>query len=101
MSQLSWRRIKWLAVLVCLAQLSLLLACSATVPSSRKYVGLFLGREGSADIEESFPDLWEKWTVYLGAARRPGGPLMLGNPFTIGGGRGGPGGEFPLRITAT
>ena len=101
MSQLSWHRIRWLAVLAGLAQLSLVWACSATVPSSRKYVGPFPGPEGSAHIETSFPDLWEKWTVYLGPARRPGGPLMLGNPFAMGGDRGGPGGEFPLRITAT
>ena len=101
MSQLSWRRIRWLAVLAGLAQLSVVWACSSTVPSSRKYVGPFTAREGPADIARSFPELWEKWTVHLGAAKRAGGPLMLGNPFAISGDRGGPGGEFPLRITAT
>ena len=69
MSQLPGARTQCLAVLVGLTQLSLLLACSATVPSSRKYVGPSLGPEGSADSEESFPDLWEKRTVYPGMAR--------------------------------
>jgi hypothetical protein len=101
MSQLSGQRTRWLAVLAGLAQLSLVWACSATLPSSRKYVGPSLGPEGPADIESSLPDLWERWTVHLGPDRRAGGPLLLGNPLAMGGGRGGPGGEFPLQITAT
>ena len=101
MPQNSGKRTRWLAILAGLAQLSLLWACSATVPSSRKYVGHFLGPENSAHLEKSFPDLWEKWTVHLGAARRSGGPLTFGNPFSMSGDRGGPAGEFPLQVAAT
>jgi hypothetical protein len=101
MPQVSGKRTRWLAILAGLAQLPLLWACSATVPSSRKYVGPFTGPRGPTHIEKSFPDLWEMWTVYLDPAKRAGGPLTLGNPFATDGGQGGPGREFPLRIAAT
>jgi len=79
----------------------LLLTSCATAPSYRKYVGSVFDSKSSAQTEESFPNLWEKWTVYLGVATQGGRPWQLSNPFAMGGGRGGPGGEFPLQITAT
>ena len=101
MPQISGKRARWLAILAGLAQMSLLWACSATVPSCRKYVGHFLGPGDSSHLDESFPDLWEKWTVHLGATRRSRGPLTFGNPFSMSGDRGGPAGEFPLQVAAT
>jgi hypothetical protein len=77
----------------------LLLGSCATAPSYRKYVGPVFDSKSSSQIEESFPDLWEKWTVYLGVATQGGRPWQLSNPFAMGGS--GPGGEFPLQITAT
>ncbi len=77
----------------------LLLTSCAIVPSSQKYVGPLFDLKTPSRTGESFSDLWEKWTVYLGMATRGGNPLQLSNPFTMGGG--GPGGEFPLQITAT
>jgi len=87
-------------VLCSLVIILLLLSSCATVPSSRKYVGTVFGSK--VQIKESFPTLWEKWTVYFGMASWGGKPWqLLSNPFTGGEGRGGPGGEFPLQITAT
>ncbi len=86
----------------CSLTLSLLLLTScATAPSYRKYVDPVFDSKSSAQIEESFPDLWEKWTLYLGVATQGGRPWQLSNPFAMGGGRSGPSGEFPLQITAT
>jgi hypothetical protein len=82
--------------------LSLLGSC-ASAPSSRKYVGPVFDSKTSAQNDQTFPALWEKWTVQLGMTARGGKPLGLSNPFTMGGGMGGRGGpgEFPLHIAAT
>lgn len=81
----------------------LLLGSCATVPSSQKYVGSVLDSKTSSQIDQTFPALWEKWTVQLGMTARGGRPWGLSNPFTMGGGMGGRGGpsEFPLHISAT
>jgi hypothetical protein len=81
----------------------LLLVSCATAPSTRKYVGSVFDSKTSAQTEQSFPALWEKWTVQLGMTTRGGKPWQLGNPFTMAGGRGERGGpsEFPLYIAAT
>jgi len=90
------------AIVFCSLIIFLLLSVScATAPSSRKYVGSVFDSNASDRMEASFESLWEKWTVYLGVATRGGKPWPLSNPFAMGGGRGGPGGEFPLQITAT
>lgn len=100
MQWFSEQRARWAVVLCSLAILLLLLSSCATVPSSRKYVGTVFGSK--VQVKESFPTLWEKWTVYFGMASWGGKPWqLLSNPFTGGGGRGGPGGEFPLQITTT
>ena len=99
MPKTSGTRTRWLAILTGLAQLLLICYCSATVPSSRKHVGPLHGSDSAALIENSFPDLWERWTLYLSEERRSGAPLMFGAPLGMGGG--GPGGEFPLQIAAT
>jgi len=99
MLQIFRRKTRWLAILAGLAQMSVFWACSATVPSSRKHVGPLHGPDSPAHIENSFPDLWEKWTVYLSEARRSGAPLMFGTPFGMG--ADGPGGGFPLQVAAT
>ena len=97
----SEQRARWAAVFCILALLlSMLLSC-ATAPSYRKYVGPLFDPKTPSRAEESFPDMWEKWTVDLGMATRGGKPWQLSSPFAMGGGRGGPGGEFPLQITAT
>ncbi len=88
-------------MLLSLALFWLFLCSCATAPSNRKYVGAVFEKEGSATVEESFPDLWEKWTVHLGSAGGGPKPWQLMNPFSAGGGRGGPGGGFPLQIAAT
>jgi len=79
----------------------LLLGFCATAPSSRKYVGLVFDSKTSAQTEQSFPALWEKWTVELGVTTRGGKPWQLGNLFTMAGGEGGGPSEFPLHIAAT
>ncbi len=79
----------------------LLLPSCATVPSNRINVGAVFEAERSAGVEESFPDLWEKWTVHLGPAGGGPKPWQLMNPFSAGGGRGGAGGGFPLQVAAT
>ena len=90
------------AIVFCSPIIFLLLSVScATAPSSRKYVGSVFDSKTSAQVKESFPALWEKRTVHFGAAARGGKPWQLSNPFAMGGGRGEPGGDFPLRITAT
>jgi hypothetical protein len=81
----------------------LLLGSCATAPSSLKYVGSVFDSKTSAQTDQTFPALWEKWTVQFGMTARGGKPLGLSNPFTMGGGmgeRGGPS-EFPLHIAAT
>jgi hypothetical protein len=97
------QRARWAAVLYSLILLSLLLVSCATAPSSRKYVGPVFDSKPLDGIEESFPNLWEKWTVQLGGAPRSGIPWLLGSPFAMspGEGRGGRGSEFPLQIAAT
>jgi hypothetical protein len=84
-----------------LAIFVLLLTFCATVPSSQKYVGSISDSKTSAQIEESFPNLWEKWTVRLGTAASGGGPMRFINPLGMTGGPGGGMGGFPLHITAT
>jgi hypothetical protein len=79
----------------------LILSSCASVPFNRKYVGAVFETEGSAGVEESFPDLWGKWTVHLGLVGGGPKPWQLMNPLSAGGGRGGPGGGFPLQIAAT
>ena len=97
----SEQRARWAVVFGSLVLLSLLLGSCATVSSSRKYVGPISDSKTSAQIEESFPALWEKWTVYLGAAARGGSPLRFINPLAMTGGPGGGSSEFPLQIAAT
>lgn len=92
---------RWPAVFVRLALFLLLSLSCATSPSNRKYVGAVFESESPAGVEESFPQLWEKWTVRLGMEAGGGLPWQFMNPFSTGGGRGVPGGEFPLQITAT
>ncbi len=77
----------------------LLLGSCATAPSSLKYVGSVFDSKTSAQTDQTFPALWEKWTVQLGMTTRGGKPWGLSNPFTMGE-RGGPN-EFPLHISAT
>jgi len=101
MQWFSEQRARWAVSFFCLALLLLLLDSCATVPSSQKYVGPVSDSKTSAQIEESFPNLWEKWTVRLGAAVRGGGPMRFINPLTMTGGPGGGISEFPLHITAT
>jgi hypothetical protein len=94
----------WRAVTFCSPVLFLLLLTfCATAPSSRKYVGLILDSKTSAQREQSFSTLWEKWTVQLGMTTRGGKPWGLSNLFTVGGDMGGRGGpsEFPFHIAAT
>jgi hypothetical protein len=83
--------------------LLLLLISCATVPYSKKFVGTPLDSKSTVQPKESFPSLWEKWTVQLGAVAGSRAPLQLLSPFNITGGmdRGGGGSEFPLLITAT
>jgi hypothetical protein len=78
----------------------LLISCT-TVSSSRKYVSSTLDSKTQAKTEESFSVLWDKWTVYFGAGARGGRSLPLISAFTMAGGRGGGGNEFPLDIAAT
>jgi hypothetical protein len=101
MQWFSFQRARWAAAFcTSVLFLSLLPSC-ATAPSYRKYVGPLFDPKTASRPEEPFPDLWEKRTVHLGMPARSGKPWLLGSPFTMGGGRGGPGGEFPLQITAT
>jgi len=95
----SEQRARWAVVLCSLVILLLLLSSCATVPSSRKYVGPVLDSKGP--IEESFPSLWEKRTVYLGTGAGGRSPLRFINPRAMTGGPGGGISEFPLRIAAT
>jgi hypothetical protein len=97
----SFQRVRWVAVFCTLILLSSLLPSCATAPSSQKYVGSLFDPRKLSRTNESFPDLWEKWTVHLGMPTRGGKPWQLSSSFTSGGGAGGPGGEFPLRIIAT
>jgi hypothetical protein len=101
MRRFSEQRARWAVSFFCLALLLLLLDSCATVPSFRKYVGPVSDSKTSAQIEESFPNLWEKWTVRLGSAARGGGPMRFINPLAMTGGPGGGISEFPLHITAT
>jgi hypothetical protein len=101
MQWLSEQRAPWAVVFCGLVLFLLLLGSCATPPSYRKYVGPLFDPKTPSRAEESFPDLWEKWTVDLGMATRGGKPWQLGSPFAMGGDRGGPGGEFPMQITAT
>jgi hypothetical protein len=91
-----WAPVLWILVIF----LQLLVSC-ATMSSSQKYVGSVSDSKTSAKAEESFSSLWEKWTVYLGAAARGGKPLQFFNPLAMTGGMGGGNSEFPLHITAT
>jgi hypothetical protein len=94
----------WRTVTFCSPVLFLLLLLScATAPSSRKYVGSLFDSKTSAQTDQTFPALWEKWTVQFGMTARGGRPLGFSNPFSMGGGMGGSGGpsEFPLHIAAT
>jgi hypothetical protein len=81
----------------------LLSTSCATAPSPKKYLSPIPESESPAQIEKSFPALWEKWTVQFGMTTRGGKPWQLSNLFNIAGDKGGPGGpgEFPLHITAT
>jgi hypothetical protein len=97
----SEQRTWWLPVLWALVIFLLLLVSCATMSSSRKYVGSASDSKTSAKTEEPFSSLWEKWTVYLGAATRGGNPLQFFNPLAMTGGMGGGNSEFPLHITAT
>lgn len=97
----SFQRVWWAAVFCTLILLLSLLPSCATAPSSLKYVGPLFDSQNPSRTKESFPDLWERWTVHLGGGMRSGKPWQLGNLFAMGGGQGGPGGEFPLQITAT
>jgi len=99
----SEQRAWWTAVFCSPVLFLLLLVSCATAPSSRKYVGPAFDSMPSTQIEQSFPALWERWTVQFGMTARGGKPWQLGNLFTMAGGRGQPGGsdEFPLHITAT
>lgn len=94
-------RVRWAVAFYSLVLLLLLFGSCATVPSSQKYVGEVFDSKTSAQIEESFPSLWEKWTVRLGAAAGGGGPMRFINPLAMTGGPGGGESEFPLHITAT
>jgi hypothetical protein len=94
-------RVRWAVAFYSLVFLLLLLGSCATVPSSQKYVGEVFDSKTSAQIEESFPNLWEKWTVCLGAVARGGSPLRFINPLAMTGGPGGEISEFPLHVTAT
>ena len=91
-----WAPVLWSLVIF----LQLLVSC-ATMSSSRKYVGSVSDSKTSAKTEESFSSLWEKWTVYLGAAAGGEKPLQFFNPLAMTGGMGGGNSEFPLHITAT
>lgn len=95
------QRVRWAVVFCSLVLFLLLLVYCATVPSSQKYVGPISDSKTSAQIEKSFPNLWKKWTVRLGAAARGGGPMRFINPLTMTGGPSGGISEFPLHITAT
>jgi hypothetical protein len=94
-------RVRWAVAFYSLVFLLLLLGSCATVPSSQKYVGEVFDSKTSAQIEKSFPNLWEKWTVRLGAAARGIEPMRFINPLAMTGGPGGGISEFPLHITAT
>jgi hypothetical protein len=94
-------RMRWAEVFCTLVALLTLLPSCATAPSSRKYVGPLFDLRTPSQAEQSFPDLWENQTVYLGAAKPGGKPLQLINPFAMAGGGPGGGGGFPLQITAT
>jgi hypothetical protein len=94
----------WCALTFCSPVLFLLLLDScATAPSSRKYISSVFDLKTSAEIEQSLPALWEKWTVQLGMTTRGGKPGGLSNLFTMSGGKGEGGGPsgFPLHISAT
>jgi len=99
----SEQRAWWTAVFCSPVLLLLLLVSCASAPSSLKYVGSVFDSKTSSQTEQSFPALWEKWTLQFGMTTRGGKPWGLSNPFTMGGGMGGRGGpsEFPLHITAT
>jgi hypothetical protein len=84
-----------------LAIFMLLLTSCATAPSSTKYTGSVFDSKTPPKTEESFPVLWEKWTVYFGARAGGGRSLPLISAFTMAGGRGGGENEFPLDIAAT
>ena len=101
MGWFSERRVRWEVVACRLILLMLLLISCATARSSRKYVGPIRDSKTSGRMETSFETLWEKWTVYLGAAARGGSPLGFVNPLAMTGGPGGGSSEFPLRIAAT
>ena len=103
MHRFSEQRARWAVVFWMLVVPLLLLASCATVPSSRKYVGPVFDSETSAQIEESFPDLWESRTVHFDEAAGGGRPWRLSTPFSMAGGKGYGGGsdEFPLQIAAT
>jgi hypothetical protein len=95
------QRAWWVVVFNNLVIFLLLCSCAA-VPSSRKYVGIPSNPKGSVQPEDSFPSMWEKWTVQIGAVGG-GAPLQLINPLTMigGGDRGGKDSQFPLQIAAT
>lgn len=95
------QKVQWAVILCTPILFSLLLSFCATVPSSRKYVASVFSSKTSAQIEQSFPALWEKWTVYFGAGARGGRPLRFINPLAMTGVPGGEISEFPLHITAT
>lgn len=98
-------RAQWIRGVICCTLVTLLLSLTycATVTPTRKYVGTLSHAESSVRPEEPFINLWEEWTVQLGAVAGRGTPLQLLNPFsTIGGiNRGGGESQFPLQITAT
>lgn len=94
-----WRTVTFCSLVLFLS----LLGSCATAPSSLKYVGSVFDSKTSAQTDQTFPALWEKWTVQFGITTRGGKPGGLSNLFTMGGGmgeRGGPN-EFPLHISAT
>jgi hypothetical protein len=99
MGWFSGQRVRWAVAFGCLFFFFLLLVCCATAPFSRKYVEPAFDSKGRT--EESFPALWDKWTVHLGAAARGGSPLRFINPLGMTGGPGGESSEFPLRVAAT
>ena len=97
------QRAWWVIVFWTLVLFLLLLASCATAPSARKYVGPAFDSKTSSQIEESFPVLWEKWTVRLGAGAGGEKPWRLSTPFSMAGGEryGRGSGDFPLQIAAT
>jgi hypothetical protein len=101
MLRLSSRRARWAVTSCTLVILLSLMSSCATAPSSRKYVGPLFDARTPPQLKQSFPELWENRTVYLGAAKPGGKPLQLINPFAMAERGPGMGGGFPLHITAT